>query len=79
MIFDFKGHKFVHVFCRSNYYIDWKAYECSNCKCIVVAHKNYYIFTNGTLDKTNTANPKHLPLLKTELSCDEYIIKNIIE
>ena len=80
MIYDFKGHKFILTQPQSGY-IGWEHYECIICKQILIIynHYNIYVFTNGILGKTNTSNPKDITYIDTELSCDEVIIKNIVE
>jgi len=77
---NFKGHKFVYVIANNIYtHYSWETFECQICKCIIITLRESYIFANGTLGKTNTANPKNIRHIKNEMSCDEYIIKNIIE
>ncbi len=61
----------------------WTNYECQVCKCMVKLYNNtfndYYIFFNGIPGTTNTANPRTINFLKDEMSCNEYLIKGIIE
>lgn len=83
MIENFKGHRFINVIININhefYIYGWMGYQCEICKCLVKTYKtSHYIFFNGIPGKTNTANPRLMPALKYELSCDDYLIKKIIQ
>ncbi len=78
---DFKGHKFVPGKSDVTFY---SVYFCENCgvklrisnHSTISGNDRYYYFSQV---KYYSIFPKYMEFLKDELSCEEIIIKDIIE